>query len=104
MSVGAFNAEFFLKSTQSKAPTRRSRFVVDVRSLVFISVTGTSARLAISSQSNSWRSGPEVPPTGFCTLIGYVLHTMIAFPTLVGEIPASDKQPLTVVSRDVTYG
>src|SRR2546427_12191246 len=102
MSVGPFRAEFFLNRTQSNAPTRRSRLVVDVRSLVFISFRGTPARFAISSQSSSWRKGPEVPPGGFCTLIGYVRHTIIVFRTLVGGIPASDKHPLTLVSRDVT--
>src|SRR5580692_8006566 len=102
ISVGPLRAELFLSSTQSKAPTRRSRLVVDVRSFVFISFTGTPARLAISSQSSSWRNGPDVPPAGFCTLIGYVRHTMIVFRTLVGGIPASDRHPATVVSRDVT--
>src|SRR5260370_12304606 len=104
MSVGPLRAEFFLRSTQSNAPTRRSRLVVEVRSLVFISFTGTPARLAISSQSSSCRKGPDVPPGGFCTLIGYVRHTMIVFRTLLAGMPPADSHPLLVLSRAVTHG
>src|SRR5215472_10786839 len=101
-SVGALSAELFLRSTQSKPPTRRSRFVVEVRSLSRNSSTGIPELLDTSSHCSSWRIGPEVPLGGSCTRIGKVRQTIIVFRTRMGEMPASDKQPLTLVSREVT--
>ena len=36
--------------------------------------------------------------------MGYVRQTITTFLTRLGDIPASAKHPLAVVSRDVTYG
>src|SRR5438105_4685836 len=102
MSVGPFRAAAFRKRAQSNSLTRRSRFVVEVLSVFFSFGRGIELRREISAQLISRDIGPEVPFGGLCTRIGYVRHTMTTFRTRLGEIPASARQPATVVSREVT--
>ena len=50
--------------------------------------------------------GIQLPSNADCwgNFVGYVLQTITTLRTLEGDMPASARQPETVVSRDVTYG
>src|SRR5579883_144246 len=102
MSVGALREAAFRNRCQSNSPTRRRRFVVEVFSVFRSSRRGRSDLRAISAHDSSFAIGPEVPPLGLWTRIGYVRHTMTTRRTRDGAIPASARQPLAVVSREVT--
>src|SRR5215471_6859540 len=104
MSVGPFSETACRKRLQSNSAILRLRFVVDVRSFSLSSFSGIPDLRATSLNEISFVIGPESPPVGLSTLIGYVRHTSSVLRTRLGAIPASARQPLTVVSREVTNG
>ena len=104
MSVGPFIKADFFSKLQSNSAIRRFRFVVDVRSVFFKVDKGIPDLRETSAKVICRDIGPEVPFGGLCTRIGYVLHTMTTRRTLLGGIPASERHPIVVVSREVTYG
>src|SRR5262245_26123199 len=104
MSVGPLRETASRKRLQSNSAILRLRFVVDVRSVSLSSLSEMLDRRAISLNVISFVIGPESPSAGLSTRIGYVRHTINVLCTRLGAMPASARQPLTVVSRDVTYG
>src|SRR5215210_6382352 len=104
MSVGLLSDADSRRRVQSNSPMRRSRLVVEVRSVRSSSSIGILDLAEISASESSLLIGPESPSLGLPTRIGYVRHTTMILRTRLGAIPASAKQPLTLVSRDVTCG
>src|SRR5258708_34891830 len=83
---------------------RRFRFVVDVRSFSLSSFNDMPERRDTSLNVISLVIGPESPPAGLSTLIGYVLHTSNVLWTRLRAIPGSARQPLTPLPREGTCG
>src|SRR5712671_5195112 len=100
MSVGRLRSEAQRRSSQSNSPTRRLRLVVVVRSCVLSRRASRPDLLETSVQLISPFIGPDGPPT----LIGYVRQTIRIFRTDPRGMPASERHPVEVVSRDVTCG
>src|SRR5688572_27092273 len=104
MSVGPFSDAAFRSCTQSNSDTRRSRFVVEVFSVVTSCCSETFDRSATISHEIGCDNEPEVPSGGSWTRIGYVRQTITTLRTRLGEMPASERHPSIVVSREVTKG
>src|SRR4051794_20511238 len=102
MSVGLFSTEARRSYAQSNSATRRRVPEIEPRSVFRSSRTSSPERRAISAQVSTCPIGPEVDFGGLPTRIGYVLQTITTLRTRVGATPASARQPLTVVSREVT--
>src|SRR5208282_5597141 len=105
MSVGPFRETALRNRSHSNSPTRRSLLVVEVCSAFSRSPASYPDRFATSFQVRGWANGPEVLRfDGLFTRMGKVRHTITILRTRCGGMPASERHPETVVSREVTWG